>query len=224
MTAPVRENRLRKRQRHVASAGRQVDDEIIQFAPINLVEELLDDAMHHRAAPDDRLLRLDHEAHGHDLDAGGLERHELLAADAGFFELQPAHLGDRRAVDVRVEQADLRALAGQTDGGEHGDRRFADAALTGADGDGVFHAGEACGEIRRRADLGRPFRSDGQCTDFSTCVRRHFIWSLSGQAGGGQLDADLDATVGDGDALNHVESNKILSHPGSLTSRIAVRT
>ena len=54
---------LAERQRHVAGAGRQVDDQVIELRPLGVVEQqLLERAVRHRAAPDERLVLLDERA------------------------------------------------------------------------------------------------------------------------------------------------------------------
>ena len=46
----ARERRLLgQRERGVAGAGRQVDHEVVELAPVDVGEELLDEAVHHRA-------------------------------------------------------------------------------------------------------------------------------------------------------------------------------
>ncbi len=56
---------LRQRQLHIAGAGRQINHEVIEIAPIHIGEKLANRAMQHRTAPDHRLLRRNQETHGH---------------------------------------------------------------------------------------------------------------------------------------------------------------
>jgi hypothetical protein len=65
---------LRERELDVAGAGRQVDHEVVEVAPLGLAEQLLERLGHHRAAPDHRRVRLDEEAHAHRLDSVTLHR------------------------------------------------------------------------------------------------------------------------------------------------------
>ena len=93
----------------VAGAGGQVDDEVVELAPFDLVEELLHDPVEHRPAHDDGALGLEQEAHRHELQAVGLDRLDPVALGhrpAGGAD----EVGDRRAVDVGVHQADRRAV------------------------------------------------------------------------------------------------------------------
>ena len=55
-------DQLRQRELHVAGAGRQIADEVVELAPLDVAEELLEQAVHHRAAPHDRLVLVDEEA------------------------------------------------------------------------------------------------------------------------------------------------------------------
>ena len=55
---PGQRRALAQRELGVAGAGRQVDDEVIEFAPVDLGEERLHRLRDLRPAPDDRLLRV----------------------------------------------------------------------------------------------------------------------------------------------------------------------
>ena len=49
---------LGERHRHVAGARRQVDQQVVELAPVHVLEELADRLVQHRAAPGDRLVLL----------------------------------------------------------------------------------------------------------------------------------------------------------------------
>jgi hypothetical protein len=49
----------------VARARRQIDEQIIELAPLHRLKELLDGLRDHRPAPDDRLIAIEQEAHAH---------------------------------------------------------------------------------------------------------------------------------------------------------------
>ena len=69
---------LGQRQLRVGRAGRQVDDEVVELAPVDVAQELLDRPADERAAPDDRLA-LGHEEGDRDhLHAVALERQDLV--------------------------------------------------------------------------------------------------------------------------------------------------
>ena len=72
---------LGERHRDVAGAGRQVEQQVVELAPVDVLEELLDRLVEHRAAPDDGGVLLDEEADRHHLDAARrLERDDLALA------------------------------------------------------------------------------------------------------------------------------------------------
>src|SRR6185436_4999183 len=106
---------LGHRQRHVAGAGRQVDDEVVELAPLHVAHELLHRAVQHRPAPDDRLVGRDQHAHRDHLDAVRRRRHDPLVGRDLRRVGDAQHLRDVRAVDVAVEQPDARALPRERD-------------------------------------------------------------------------------------------------------------
>ncbi len=94
--------------RHVTGAGRQVEEQYVEIAPVDVGEHLHERAVEHRAAP------------GHDLVATGLEhadadhahvehrdRHDHLFDLSGALVGDTEHGGDRVAVDVGVQDPDL---------------------------------------------------------------------------------------------------------------------
>ena len=97
-------------------------------------------------------LGLEQEAHRHQLEAVGLDRLDPLAP--GHRPARGAdQVGDRRAVDVGVHQADLRAVGLEAVGDRRGHRRLAHAPLARADRDHVLDA-------RDVALLGDPLAPD----------------------------------------------------------------
>ena len=70
---------LAEAQRDVAGAGRQIDDEIIEIDPAHFAKKLLQRAVQHRSAPDDRRIVVREKPHRDDLQAVFLRRHDLLA-------------------------------------------------------------------------------------------------------------------------------------------------
>jgi hypothetical protein len=136
-------NALSERQLDIAGSGRHVDDQVVEIAPAGLRQQLVEGRRHHRPAPGHRLLLVDEEADRHGLEAMRDERLEQLAVA----RLRPPpreaqHARLARPVDVRVEQADLRALGGEREREIHGDGRLADAALAGSHGDQIIDAGQ----------------------------------------------------------------------------------
>ena len=69
---------LGERHRDVAGAGRQVDEQVVERAPLDVLQELLQRLVEHRAAPYDGGVLLDEEADRHHLDAvEGVDRDQL---------------------------------------------------------------------------------------------------------------------------------------------------
>ena len=90
--------------------GGQVDEEVVGAAPEDVAEELLDGAAEHGAAPHDRLVVREEEAHGDDLHAVGLGREHLAVVRLGRDGRQAHHERDGRSVDVGVDEGDRVAL------------------------------------------------------------------------------------------------------------------
>ena len=87
--------------------GRSIEQEV-ELAPVDVLEELRERLVEHRAAPDDGAVLLDEEADRHDLDAAvRLEREDLaLGRDRRALRAEAEHARDRVAPDVGVEHAD----------------------------------------------------------------------------------------------------------------------
>ena len=75
---PRLREQLGERHRDVAGPRGQVDEQEVQLAPGDVLEELGQRLVEHRPAPDDGGVLLDEEPDRHDLDAAGrLQRHDL---------------------------------------------------------------------------------------------------------------------------------------------------
>src|SRR5579859_2059141 len=120
---------------HVAGAGREVDDEVIELAPLDTPQELRDDAVQHGAAPDHGLVAGIQQAHGDHFHAGDLDGDDAFFR-GGLGLLEGAeHDGDVGAVDVGVHEADFVAELHESEREIDGYRGFADAAFSAGDGD-----------------------------------------------------------------------------------------
>ena len=131
---------LGQRQLGIGGAGRQVDDEVVELAPFDVAQELLDGAADERAPPHDGLALRDEELDRDRLDAVALERRDLVVGAGLGLAFDAHHQRDVRAGDVAVEQADAGARLGEGHGQVDADRALADAALAGRDGDDVLDA------------------------------------------------------------------------------------
>ncbi|TMF57863.1 MAG: iron-sulfur cluster assembly protein, partial [Chloroflexi bacterium] len=88
---------------HVAGSWRQVDDQVVELAPVDVEQELADGPGQHRPAPDGRLVRFYEEAQGDHLDPIALDGNDLLVLRHRLLVLGPEQDRDVRAVDVRVQ-------------------------------------------------------------------------------------------------------------------------
>src|SRR5262249_43235756 len=114
---------------YVAGAGRKVDDEVIEFAPLDAAQKLRDDGVQHRPAPDHGLVAGIEQAHRDHLHALGVDRNDLLAHGGERFLSGAEHDRHVGAVDIGVEQADFVAELGESEGKVDGYGGFANAAF-----------------------------------------------------------------------------------------------
>src|SRR5579883_2181132 len=136
----ARERRgLNESELDVAGAGREVDEEVIEFAPVDAAQELLDDAVEHRATPDQGLVAGVQESHRHYAHAVLFERLDAFANRVRR-GANAHHERDVGAVDVGIEQANLVASTRERDGEVDRDGGFAYTAFTGSDRDQVLDA------------------------------------------------------------------------------------
>ena len=205
--------------------GRQVDDEVVELAPLDVAQELLDRAADERPAPDDRLALRNEELDRDALHAVPLERRDLVVRAGHRLALDAEHHRDVRAGDVGVEQADRRARLGERHGEVDADRALADAALAGRDRDDVLDARQ---ELLRllRVSPGGPSRptSRRSCRPRSRAratLTLRSISSLSGQAG--VVSSIVNATSAPSIAISLTMFRVTMSRPssGSWTLRRA---
>ena len=134
---------LEQREVDVGSAGRRVEDEVVQLAPVGVGNELLQRVRGHAAAPQGGCVGVDEEADGEYLHSVFIGRDEELPPVALFgedaFRLQVEHFGNGRAEDVGIEQSDLVAELGQGYRQVGGHGALAHAAFAGTDGNDVLH-------------------------------------------------------------------------------------
>ncbi len=123
---------LRDRDGDVAGAGRQVHQQDVEVAPVDVGEELLQRAVQHRPAPHDRGVVLGEHADRDDLHAVRGRRHDHRL-DLGRLVLDAEHARHREAVDVGVDDPDVQAAGGHRGGQVDRDGALADAALAGRD-------------------------------------------------------------------------------------------
>ena len=203
----------------VGRAGRQVDDEVVELAPLDVAQELLDRATDERPAPHDGLAVRDEELDRDRLDAVALERRDLVVGAGLGLALDAHHQRDVRARDVAVEQADAGARLGEGHGEVDADRALADAALAGRDGDDVLDARNELLRLARlrAADHGAPRDLDlldADAGQHGAGVALDLVLERAGRRR--QLDRERDGVAVDDDRLDHVERDDVAPELGLL--------
>ncbi len=112
----------------VAGTRRHVDQQVVEVAPVDVLEELLDGTVEDQAAPHDGAVLVGQESHRqHPEDAvtdAPLEGDHLLVPGLDL-PLHPEQAGNGEPPDVGVEDAHGQAPAGQGHGQVDGDRALA---------------------------------------------------------------------------------------------------
>src|SRR5579875_2337059 len=202
-------NALHQRQLDVTGSGRQVDDEVVELAPLDLVQESSDQLGDERAAPDKRAAGVEQEDDRHQLDAVGFERHDAVLVELRLVRVAHHHW-NAGAVDVGIEQTDSGAVLCQRDGDIDGHRRLADAALAAGDRDRVLDTGK--GLFVRQAGAARPhpgreLQADishtGECHDRRLDVAIDRVPEGAGRRG--QLNVNGYLAALDRDIFDHAE-------------------
>ena len=142
---------LAQGQLHIPGAGRQVDDQHVQLAPVHLPQHLLQRPHQHRTAPDDCLVLFHHEADGHHSDAMGVQRFDDLAIGRCGLALGAHHPRLRGTIYIGIQQPHLAPGLGQRHRqvGRHGG--FAHPALARSNGQDAIHTcGLGRAGLRRR--------------------------------------------------------------------------
>ena len=133
----------------VAGTGGHVDDEVVELAPADVGEELLEGLGEHQAPPHERLgLVVDQEAHAHDLELpvadGDVVGTDLASVGRTQAAGDAEHAGDAEAPDVGVQHAHAQAPRRHRRGQVDRDARLAHPALAAGHRD----------HPRRQRDLG----------------------------------------------------------------------
>ena len=110
----VSRNHLTGGKRLVPRSRREIEHQIIERAPLHILQQLFEHADLCGSAPDDRPVRiLHHQTDGEDFDSVRLDREHAVLVSFDRCGLQTEQRRLRGSVEVDVEQSDLRALAGQ---------------------------------------------------------------------------------------------------------------
>ena len=136
--------RLNQRQVYVARAGRHVDDEIVELAPVGIHDELLQGIARHSTAPQHSLVFVDHKTYREHFHAKFLGRHnEVAAIHFTHIELlifQTQHFRHRGTENIGIEQTNAVTLHGKRHSKVNGHRRLAYPTLARRYANDVFHA------------------------------------------------------------------------------------
>ena len=146
--------RLHEGEVDVAGAGRRVEDEVVEFTPVGIPDELLEGVAGHASAPQCSLFGVDEEADAQHLDAilldGDDEVAPLDVLAVGTCVLYLEHLGYGGTEDVAVQQSHPVPQTGQRDSQVGGHGALAHASLAAAHGDDVLHSRQQVGQVRTR--------------------------------------------------------------------------
>ena len=225
-------HRLRHGQLGIAGAGRHVDDQDVQAAPVDVAQHLGQGALHHGAAPDHRCFLVDHETDRHHLDPvidHGIERLAVRGVRLARDRHHPRH---RRPVDIGIEQADRPAERRHGHGQVGCRRRLADPALARGHRDNVVDAVEGESAVaprlgcpRRRGDragpggrrlVGRPVGGQHRRhRDDTGQGGNRFFGLLSQRLERGtpfriDFDGEQNVAIADGQARDHAQRDDVV--------------
>ena len=199
-------------QLRIGGPRRQIDHQIVQFAPFHVPEELLDRAADERTSPDDGLARRHEELDRDRLHAVPLERQDLLVLALSGLAVQAEHDRDVRAGDVGIEKPDCGPVAGQRHGEVDGHGALADTALAGRDGNHVLDPGEEllCRPRRRAANHRPPGEFNRHNANRVECgVHARFDLVLERARRRCQFDGEGDGATVDDQVLDHVAGHEV---------------
>ncbi len=141
----------------IRGTRRHVDEEIVEFAPVGIVDKLLQGIGGHRPAPEHRGVLVDKESYRQQFHAIALKGDDEVAPVDFVHEqvliLDAEHLRLRRAENIGIEQTHLVPLAGKGYRKVGGDGRLPHATFARRYTDDILHPGKRTG-CRRRGGLG----------------------------------------------------------------------
>ena len=173
----------------VARSRRRVKDEVVEFVPVAVGNELLQCRGCHTSTPKRCRILVDKETDAKQLHAillnGGDELSAVFLNSMGTGILHVEHLRHRGSEDVGVEQSHLVAESCQRDGEIGRDGRLAYSTLTGAYGDDVLHLRQQVFHIRTWCRL-------------ELCLHRHLyvLAAMVADSSLGSLHRRLEERIG----------------------------
>jgi hypothetical protein len=138
---PVYLRQLNQRKLGITGARRHVDEQVVQLAPIDLLQELADDPHHDRPAPDRRRIFVDKEPDAHQLDTMSFQRDDALVRSHARPGVDAEHNRDVRAVYIGIHEPDLEAQLGERCRQIGSDGGFPYPAFAGAHRNDMAHSG-----------------------------------------------------------------------------------
>src|SRR5579859_1838318 len=209
---PGERDQLADGERGVTRSRRQVDDEVVELAPLDVAQELLDRRVDERPPPDDRRVAGQEVLDAHHRDAMADDRVDAPAGAGDVGAAGTHHERDVRSGDVGVEQANPGTIAGQADREVDGDRGLADASLARCHRDRVLHAWDEIGRrpAERALHVARPVdlhRFGAQALEAGDDL----VLDLGLQRAGRrrELDGERHVRPGDLDVLHHAQRDEV---------------
>ncbi len=131
---------INRRHRLVPGPWREVDQQEIQVLPLHAAEQLIDELVLVRIAPDDGIVGvLQQKRHRRDFEVVGLKRNDPAGgADLKFLAFGAHHFGNIGSMDVHIADADMPPLERETDGDIRGARALPHPAFIAHDEDFVL--------------------------------------------------------------------------------------
>jgi len=128
---------------NIACSGRHIHYQIIEFAPIRVVEKLDKRIGSHRTTPEQGFGRINKKTNGQQLDTmlfhGVDNTFAVLFYHFGMNIQHIEHQRDGRPVNVGIEQANFCASAGQGNGKISRNGGFSHTTFAGSNGNDIFH-------------------------------------------------------------------------------------
>src|SRR5260370_39792883 len=133
----------------MVGARRQINQQIIKNTPLDLLQELPDDGMQHRPAPDQGLVPRIQKAHRDRSHSVLLQRFEAVLANYFGLSACPQHERDVGAINVAIQQAHFKSHAAESDSKVHRNRGLPYSALARTDSYDILNARKRLRPLRR---------------------------------------------------------------------------
>src|SRR6266511_2188799 len=196
----------------IPGTGRQINEQVVELAPLNATEELVNHLGEHGPPPDGRLSFRREEAHRHDLHAVADDLNDRAVLRCG--RSRGAHDGgSTRPVDIGVHQAHPGAQLRQRDREIRAHGGLPDAALPAGDGNDVLDQRDELVLLLRlstphlRGHLDLDVRDAREGEDRPMRVLLHLV--ADGTGWSGELDGEGNVLAVDLKVLNEAERDDV---------------